>query len=573
MGALAAQRMRLIEKVALGALFLVLSAAILWPLLNLLLGALHASPPGRGETRYTADTVVDVFSDPATLSGIQNSLLLAICVTVIALGLGAGLAWIIARTDVPMRRSLQYMVVFPLFLSPFAGAMAWTQLASARTGVINVLYRALTGDGQGVVIDIFTFGGLVWCMSLYFAPYAFLQTVSALSSMDQSMEEASRISGAGIITTTRRITLPILLPALVGSTIIIFVLAAEMFSIPGLLGGPSRINTVPYQIFKLTTYYPSQWHKAAALGLFLLAMMALGLYFYRRIIRQAAKFVTISGRGTKLGVFRLGRWRWVAFALCLAYFILAVALPYLVIIAGSFIRYFTAELFTGAGGEASALTIEYWQAAFIDHHFRAALANSVILGLLSATVATVLGIVVSYVVIKTKSRIRGSIDFVTTLPLAVPGIVFGIGMLWAYISSPIYNTIWILMLAYVIRYLPNAARIVNSNLLQVNNELEEAALMVGASPSRAVLNIVLPLIRPAIMASWVLLFINVVRELSATILLYGSRSMVLPVLMWDQMENGVVGQANVTALVLSMLILAVFVLATKIFRIDLLRGT
>ncbi|MFO1188607.1 MAG: iron ABC transporter permease [Alphaproteobacteria bacterium] len=561
------------EKAALGTLFLVLSAAILWPLFNLLLGALHASPPGRGRTRYTIDTVVNVFSDPATFSGIQNSLLLAVCVTLIALTLGGGLAWIIARTDVPMRRILQYLVVFPLFLSPFAGAMAWMQLASVKTGLINILYRVVSGDEQGVIINIFTFGGLVWCMSLYFAPYAFLQTVSALSAMDQSMEEASRTAGAGIFTTTRRITLPILLPALVGSAIIIFVLAAEMFSIPGLLGGPSRINTVPYQIFKLTTYYPSQWHKAAALGLFLLAMMAAGLYFYRRIIRQSAKFVTISGRGTKLGVFRLGRLRWAAFCLCISYFALAVVLPYLVIIGGSFVRYFTPELFTGGGGDASTLTLEYWRAAFIDRHFRTALGNSVFLGLASATVATILGIVVSYVVVKTKTRLRGSIDFVTTLPLAVPGIVFGIGMLWAYISSPIYNTLWILMLAYVIRYLPNSARILNSNLLQVNNELQEAALMVGASPSRAVYNIVLPIIRPAIMASWVLLFINVVRELSVTILLYGSRSMVLPVLMWDQMENGVVGQANVTALVLSLLILVVFVLATKIFRIDLLRGT
>jgi iron(III) transport system permease protein len=473
-----------------------------------------------------------------------------------------GLAWILGRTDVPFRRSLSILVSLPIFLSPFAGGVAWVLLGSERSGLLNGVLRSVFGDGVPR-IDIMTFTGLVFVMVLSFAPLAYLFTLGPMLNMDGSYEEASRLAGASILQTMRRITLPVVAPGILSAALMVFVLAAEMFSVPGLIGTAAGYRTLPFFIYQQTSASPPQWGSAAAAGLALLAVMLLGMVLQSRATRASSRFVTISGKGTRPAVVRLGRWRWVAVAVPALYVLVGVVLPAATLLLTTFLRYYTPMV------TVDLLTLDNWARVLTSPGFRTAIANTVLVGSATPTVAVLVAFAVAYVRNRTVAPLRTVAETVGMLPIAVPGIVFGMGALWVYVGSPLYGTVWLLLVAYCARFLPHALRVIGSGMVQIDRGLEEAARVAGAGTVRAVSTITAPLLRTAVLSSWLLLLIYCTRELNVAIMVYTSDSRVIPVLMWGAMESGSYQAAAIIAIVESATILLVVALAAAVLRVNL----
>ena len=529
------------------------------PLGALLYGSFRTASPTVAEGSFTLRQWIAVYTTPDFVQPLLNTFIIALPVTLASLVVGAGFAWIVARTDTPGKVWLETLLLAPFFLSPFVGAMAWVSLAAPRTGLLNVF---VLGDGR---LNVFSPIGVIWVMFLYYAPYAYLFTAGAVRAMDPSLEEAARMLRSSTWTILRRVTLPLILPALAAAGILIFILSAEMFSIPGLIGRPANFTNLPYRIYYATRTTPPEWPLAAAAGTVLLWLAVIGVYLNRYLSRQSRRFATITGKGYRPRLYRLGPWRWVTFGSILLYVFLAVVLPYAALTLSSFMKFASTDI------KQSLFTMENYK--FLgDPVFRRALVNTTLLGVLSPTAIVLLALIMSYLINRTKTRGRQALDVLGTLPAAIPGIVLGIGMLWAYfkVPLPIFGTLWILVLAYVAKNLPQGLRVLNATIIQIHQELEESSRMCRANGLQTLARITFPLLRPSLAYVWILTFIVTVRELSAAVVLYSANSMVIPVLLWDQMESGNMQAGYATAVVQTLMILAVIVAARYVFRLKFL---
>lgn len=527
------------------------------PMAALLWGTFQTRSPVLPGGRLTLANWADTYTSPVLWGSLLNTVALAVPVTAVAVAAGALFSWLLTSTDVPWRSQLETLVLAPFFLSPFVGAIAWTSLAAPRTGFLNLWL------GEGFV-NIYSFGGIVWVMSLYYVPYAYLLTAGAIRSMDASLLEASRMCGGSLWATLRRVTVPLVAPALAAAASLIFILSAEMFSIPGLLGTHFGFTNLPYEIYYSVRKWPPDWPKAATMGTVLFWIVGLGVYWNQWLTRRSRRYVTISGKGHRTALVRLGRLRWVGLALCLLYVALAVVLPYGALLVSSFMKY-----------SSATFTPDLWTLAnysfFREESFRRALFNTLALAVLTPTVVALLGLLVGYAVQRTGLALRRVVDYGASLPLAVPGVVFGVGLLWAYVKVPlpIYGTLLIMLLAYVAKELPQGVRVVTSTIVQVDRELEEASRVCGGGLWGTLRRVTLPLLRPALAYVWILVFIVVSREISAAIMLYGPRSTVLSVLLWDLMESGSVQRAYALAVFQTALILVGLFTARYVLRVRL----
>ena len=545
--------------------YAILLGLVLFPLGYLFYASLQSSSPGAPDAEFTAEHVKALFTDRSYFRGLKNSLQLGLLVSLFATTLGVLFAWILGRTDVPFKKTLTLLVSLPIFLSPFACGIAWVLLGTEKSGLINAQLRRLFGEDAGIV-NIMSFPGLVFVMVLSFAPLAFLFTLGPMLNMDGSLEEASRVGGASLVSTMKNVTLPVVLPSITSAALMIFVLAVEMFSIPGLIGPAARYPTLTYFIYQKTTASPPDWGGASAAGLALLLIMMFGMLLQTRATKASARFVTISGKGAKPVTMRLGRWRWAAFTVPLVYIILGVALPLIALLVSSTMRYYTPDL------AWDLFTLDHWRAAFDATQFRTATRNTILVGAAAPTVAVLFAFAMAYVRNRTRAPLRQTAEMIGMMPVAIPGIVFGVGVLWAYVGSPIYGTIWLLVVAYCARYLPHALRVLSSGMVQIDKGLEEASRVGGAGVMRTLGSITVPLLRPAALSSWLLLVIYCTRELNVAIMVYTSQSIVLPVLMWSEMNAGAYQKAAIIALFESTLILVIVAVGSLVFRVDLRRS-
>jgi iron(III) transport system permease protein len=469
---------------------------------------------------------------------IANTLLMGVGATLCAVTIGAVLALILARIETPGRRLLSRLVTLPLYITPLLTAIAWSWLGSPRGGLINIFARDVFGIGS--LIDLLTPGGVVFVSALSYVPLPFLLISAALRGMDPSLEESARVHGASMLSSLRRVTLPLVLPAILGSGLLVFVQAMGLFSVPAVLGMPSGFQVAGTEIFRLLNNYPPRVSQAAAWGLLLLVATA-GLVWLQSTVLRRRSYVTVTGKAFRPRMLDVGRTRWLLAALAWAYVLAAVILPVATLIWAALVRFITTDprLMQFGFGHFRYVLFEYPKTYL-------ALKNSLILGAASATCVCALGLAISWVVVRTRSVIRPWLDQISMFPLAMPSMVLALGLLWAYVglkALPIYGTIWILLLAYVTHYLPFGVRAGSAALRQLHVELEDAARMTGASWSKTMRWIVLPLTRPTLIATWTLLFILAMQEVSSSILLYTSRTTVLAVAVFDLWEAG-----NVNAL-------------------------
>jgi len=494
---------------------------------------------------------VEVFSDPSYYQMILNSLVVGVGSTVLAVGLGTALAWIVARTNTPLTHIIEGLIVAPIIISPFVGAIAWTILLSPRAGLINLTLQRLFGLSEAP-FNIYSFGGLIWVLGIYLTPYIFIFVSSSLRSMDPALEESSFVLGAGNILTALRVTLPLSLPSIVSGAILVFVLSMEMFSVPALIGVPAGIYVMTTQVYNYLRYFPPRYGAATVTGILLLATTVICIYLQRRVVMRK-QYVTITGRAFRPRLIELGRSRYLTLAFCLTYIFLVAVLPIGAIIFNSFLPYFSPHL------SLASLTLKNYVFAFLSYPKTVtAIRNTLFLSALGATICIFFCLAISYIVHRTRSSGRGLLDYVSTMPIAFPAIVLAVALLWVWVSIPIgiYGTIWVLLIAYITRYIPWGTRAASSTLLQIHSELEECSKVLGASTLQTIRRVVIPLSKLGLLSGWVLLFTLFAKELSASILLYSPGSEVLSVVMYDLWENGQYGP--VCALTVAELVIVVF---------------
>lgn len=540
---------------------LLLLYLVAFPLTMLLLGSVSVEgEPAKG---LTLTNYVETYSSPATYRLLANSVLYAFGSSLLALTLGTGLAWIIERTNTPGRRAFFALSLVPLIVPGIVSTIAWIFLLSGQIGVVNRALMALTGL-QDPPFDIFSFGGMMWAEGLHLSPLVFLIMSAAFKSMDPSLEESALTSGSNTGHTLRRITLPILLPAFASATLIMFVRGLESFEVPRLIGVPARIPVLTSQIFDQLHEYPANYGGAGALAVGLLAISAAGVWLYQRLTRRAERYATVTGKAFRPRVLDLGRWRYATLAALVLYFLLIIGLPFAILLFASFIPFYIPSL-----DMLSKLTLENYRFVFEHPSARDGVRNSLLLGATAATATMALTAVIAWITTKTRLRGRAALDFLAFVPIAIPGLVLGVSFILQYLSPafrflPIYGTLWILVIAYTTKYLPYGMRTNSSAMLQIHRELEEASAVSGASWWTMFRRITLPLLRPALVAGWLYIFIVSVRELSASVLLVTSESTVLAVVIFDLFESG---KSNAVAALSVMLIITLVLIVIAVQRI------
>ncbi len=449
-----------------------------------------------------------------------NTVLVAIVATVLAMAIGFVMGWMLSRTNVPGRRAFEPLMALPYYVTPLMGALAWSLIGAPSGGFLNQAWRALGGWDH--LIDVNTPWGIAWVMALFEGSVAFVMIGAVMKSMDPAMEEASQVLGAGRARTMLRITLPLVMPGVLGAAVFVFAEMLGSFSAALVLGLPTRFYVVTTAMYQLVSQYPPRFPTAAAMGVSLFAVMFGMVYLYRRIVR-AGSYVTITGKAFRPRVMDVGRLRWVLLSVCLLYLGIAVALPVLTLAYASIQRLATAF------PRIDNFTLANYRTAFSLDAVRSALGNSLLLGVGTATIGVALVGFLSWMIYRARLPGAGAIEYVLMFPQAVPRLVFAFGMLWAWliVPVPIYGTLWLLLIAYLTVFLPLGLRTVSGVILQIDRSLEESAQVCGASWSYRMRTITMPLVRPGLVAAWLLLFIASVRELGASILLMGPKAKVI----------------------------------------------
>jgi iron(III) transport system permease protein len=496
----------------------VAAVLVVYPVFFLLQASLDVGDPQvRPPSAYGLDNFGGLFQFPQIL---LNTLTVSLAATVMALLFGFVMAWILSRTNVPGRRLFEQLMIMPYYLTPLLGALAWGLLGAPESGFINEIWRAL--GGRGYLIDINTAYGIAWVMALFEGSVAFVMIAAVMKSMDPAFEEASQIIGASRIRTMLRITLPLVAPGVLGAAIFVFAEMLGSFAVALVLGLPSRYYVVTTAIYQLVQQYPPKIQTAAAMGVSLFAVMFVMLFVYRRIV-MAGSYVTITGKAFRPRVIDVGPLRLVLLGICVLYLFAAVALPLVTLLYASLQK--IAVIFPAAEN----WTLDNFRTAMSMNAVRSALGNSLLLGFGTATVGVLLMGLLAWVIYRSRLPGSGLIEYVVMFPQAVPRLVFAFGLMWAWVvfPIPIYGTIWLLLIAYLTVFLPLGVRTIAGVMLQIDKSLEECAQMCGASWAFRMRTVTVPLLRPGLIAAWLLLFIASIRELGASILLMGPHSKVI----------------------------------------------
>ncbi|MBI2538409.1 MAG: iron ABC transporter permease [Deltaproteobacteria bacterium] len=457
---------------------------------------------------------------------------------VLATLIGGLIAWVVTRTDTPLS-GLGYFTAFASFGTPFILYTIGWLLLLGRAGPVNFWLKSLL-DSSGPILNIYSLAGMIFVEALLWSPFVFLMLAASFRSMDPALEEASEACGANALQTVTRVSLRLMLPAIFSVILLVFIRAFESFEIPALVGLPGDVRVLTTSIFLDAQRMPPNYGSAGAFSVLLMLIVAGTLYFYFRMTRESARFHTITGKGYRPRLISLGRWRFVASAALLLYAFVLLILPFLIILWASLLPFYMQPSLEAL----SRLTLRNYQTAIHYPKVADSIKNSVLLGLGSATVVMGLTTLASWILVRTKLRGRWLLDLLTTLPLLFPGIVMGLAILRFYlvVPIPIYVTLWILLVAYVARYIPYGIRYAHTGLLQLHRELEEAAYASGASWSNCMRRIVLPLLTPSFFGGWVFVFLLSAKELSMSVLLVSPRTPVVSVAIYELWDNAQVGE-------------------------------
>jgi iron(III) transport system permease protein len=484
---------------------------------------------------FTLGNYAAAYSSLETAKLFVNSVVFAAGTAAFSLIVGTALAWMNERTNTPFKRLFFSLALVPLIIPGILFTISWIMLASPKIGIFNLLLQSWFGTDY-VFFNVYTLAGMIWVDGLHYSPMAFLLMTAAFRSMDPALEESAAMSGANLWQVVRRITLALSWPAIFATLLILFVRAIESFEVPALLGMPGGIFVFTSAIFEAIHRYPSQVGLAAAYGVTLLAITSVGIYFQSRLSSSGHRYSTVTGKGFRPRRIDLGRWRYLTAAIFIVYFLLIVASPLLVLLWSSVQKYYSVP----SVAALQNLTLDPYR--FILNHptFARAIWNSLLLCLGSATIIMLVTSVICWMVVKTKIPGRWLLDNLASLPIVFPGLVLGLSIMVFYLNFNIgiYGTVWILLLAYVTRFMPYGIRYNTASMIQIHKELEESAAMSGARWGSTFVRVVLPLLKPGLVAGWIYIAIVSLRELSSSILLYSPGTEVVSIMIWELWENG-----------------------------------
>jgi iron(III) transport system permease protein len=532
-----------------GALVIVLSFLVIYPLLMLVFGALSDSNPvvdGFGKFRPSLDHFLAVLGNENVHLAFFNAIVACGGGTILAVAIGLAFSWIVVRTNTPFKRFIAGASMIPLFVPPLVAGVAWSILASPKTGLINTVFKWIGIDFR---IDFYSMSGLIMVFGIYYAPYVYMFTQSALQNMDPSLEEASEVSGASAFTTLFTVTFPLIAPAILAGSLLSFVVMLGIYGVPAALGAPANINVLTTYIFKLTAWSPPLYNTAAAVAILLMFVTAILVWAQQRIL-MGKSFATVAGKAFRPRSLNLGPWRWFTFSLALIYLFIVVVLPTLALVIAAFRKFLFIKNFE-ALFDMRAYGWFHFNQVFDNPLTMLSIWNTLKVGVITALIGGALAFAIGYTVNRTHVPGRKAIDLLSTIPVAIPGLVVGVAYLWAWIGLPggLYGTIWILALAFVARFIPDTVKSLSTSFMQIHKELEEAAWICGRGLLSTIATIVLPLARPGVVASMTLLFVLAIRELGSSLFLYTSDTTVMAVLLLDYYEGGNIGKTAAFSLV------------------------
>ncbi len=523
------------------------------PLAMMLLSSFQLSPPGRPPV-YGLDGWVRATTDPAIASAFWNSITLSVVRELIALVLGVGLAWLIARTDLPGKHVLEFIFWIAFFLPPLPVAIGWILLLDGKVGLVN---QWLASVGIGPIFNIYSFWGIIWVHLTTSLGVKVLLLAPAFRNLDAALEEASRSCGASTIGTLVRIVVPVMAPAILVSSVLGLIRALEAFEIELLLGVPIGFYVFSTKIRDLVQFEPPQYAPASALGVAFLVLL-LALVWLQRWYLAGKVYRTIGGRGFSTRETQLGRWRWPAFGAVAFLALLVTLVPVVVLVMGTFMRAF------GYFTIANPWTMQHWERVLRDPMLIRSFQNTLTVGLGSAAIGVIFYSLIAYVIVKTRFWGRALMDLLSWLPWAIPGVLMGLALLWTVFRTPfllpLYGSVWLLIIALVIKSMPLGVQLTKSVLLQLGDELEEASRIAGGSWVTTYRRVVLPLLAPTLVTVGVVGFMSAARDISTIVLLGSSQSRTLALLSLDfayggQLERGTV----VSVLTVAMVVVAAFI--------------
>jgi iron(III) transport system permease protein len=523
------------------ALLVILAFLVIYPVAMLLLGALTNTNPvvdGFGVFDLSLGNFTAVLGNPNVHLALANSMIACGGGTALAVVIGLTFSWIVVRTNTPCKRLIAATSIIPLFVPPLVGAVAWAILASPKTGLLNTFLASIGIDWR---FNVYSMSGLIVIFGIYYAPYVYMFTASALRNMDPALEEAAEISGASAFSTLFTVTFPLIAPAIISGMLLSFIVMLGIYGIPAVLGTPGDVPVLTTYIFKLTAWTPPLYSTAAAVAIILMVVTGFLVWLQHKVISRRA-YTTVAGKAFRPAVINLGPWRYFTLGLAVIYLFIVVILPTLALIVAAFRKFMFIRNIPSLF-DMKQYSFIHFERLFDNPLALRSIYNTMEVGFITALIGGVLAFAIGYTVNRTQLPGRRTIDVVSTLPVAIPGLVVGVAYLWAWIGLPggLYGTIWILALAFIARFMPDTVKALSTSLMQIHRELEEAAWICGKGLLGTIRTIVLPLARPGVIAAMTLLFILAIRELGSSLFLYTSNTMVMAVLLLDYYEGGNVG--------------------------------
>ena len=516
-----------------------------------------------GERGLTLAHYARVFTDPRLQKALWNTVVLAFWSGLAAVAIGAPMAWLSARTDLPWSRAIRSLVMASFVTPPFLGAFAWVMLAGPNAGYLNKLYRSLTG-AEDPLLNIFTMPGLIFVVAIYTFPYVYIMIANTLGLIASDLEEAASILGANRLRVAMTVTLPMVTPAIVSGFILAVLQALALFGSPAILALPAGFHTITTQVWSLFQY-PPKVEMAAAFSVPLLLSTALLLFVQKKLLGRRG-YASIGGKGAQRRLIPLGRWRYPALLCCLAVLACAVFLPYGILAKAAFSRAWAQPL------TWDNFTLGNWSFTFLYSSTQGAIINTLELGVLTACVGAGLAALLAYVT--TRKLIVGHqiLAFLTLAPVVIPGIVLAVALFIAYTRPPflLYGTLWVLFIAYLTKEMPVGYSQSDATFRGIHPELEEAGRILGAGRLRVLREITAPLAKSGIIATWCFIFIGVIRELSASIILFTPNTKVMSVVIFDLKEEGQFGAIAVLGLFMLVMTFAVVVLMQTLLGRDVM---
>ena len=528
------------------------------PVVMLILGSFSEGLGAFGT--FTLAKYVKAYTDPAFAEILLNTVIFVIGSAAVATGLALFLSYLNNRTNIPGKHLFRIISLIPMMIPHILFAVSWVLLLNPSNGMINLFLRQVFG-WEGAAFNIYTLKGMILVEGLLDLPIAYLVIAPAMSAFDVALEESSRVCGASNLRTLMRVTLPVLRPAILAAATLVIVRSLASFAVPSVIGMPGRIYVLATHIYRVVaTGYAADYGLAAAVGMSALAAAIVLIFLYRRLTREGEKYVTISSRGYRPSVIDLKGARYPLFGVVGILSIILIVLPVAVLFYTSVVPY----TMVPSARAFAMMSWKHWIAVIQDPVSLLSLKNSLYLGVGGASLGIVLAFFVAYVVVKVKTRSAGLLDSLSFLSFSFPGIVVGIGFMWFFVQTPLYGTIWVLLIGYIATYLPYGIRPLTSAFVQIHSHLEESSRVCGGGPLYTMRRIVLPLLVPGIVSGWILMATMFVRELSLSVVLSRPGTEVLAVQILRFAEDGLWGRLSALGIIMIFISTTLVALATWI---------